>query len=248
MTTTAMEEVLTDADLLEHIFYRIIDDPDPEVAARALAGWCALNHTVRDACDASYDAVWKELLERHFKPLLDFKDGQLRASILADGQSPGVYVTALARIKRESEEHGDEVTFICSDWGNERLARTLERILRLLNFRRPSRIFTKAMKKARLPELVDMRVLSQREHVLMERHRFQWPHMHARMIRLGEAPWPIIYKRLQLKWCWDMPTWERQAYCAADWVLITTAQAALAQRDDSHTLDAVLGLPHDGVF
>jgi len=101
----AVQDVLTDANLLDHIF-NCIDDDDAELAARALARWGeGVNHTIKRACADSRDAAWAALYAKHFKRMLEVNDNELQTRIWDDGQHPGTYVARLAHIKREGALH-----------------------------------------------------------------------------------------------------------------------------------------------
>jgi hypothetical protein len=65
-----MDQVLTDANLVNYVFW-CIDDQSLRVVRRALLNWCMVNHTFCGACKAdlpkAVDALLQRVFEKEFK-------------------------------------------------------------------------------------------------------------------------------------------------------------------------------------
>ena len=95
-----MEAVLTDGDLLGHIFWQI-KDPDPRVAARRLLRWSAINQVAHTACtDNDKWGVWFALLCHGYKEWMNINANALGLAFAKAGLHPLVYVKALSRMER----------------------------------------------------------------------------------------------------------------------------------------------------
>ena len=113
--TPAAAEVLGTADLLRHVL-RAVDDPNPDVVARAKAYWCATSRAARAACEAE-DAAWDALLRRAFAELLEVScypviacwnnaggEAMLATSLARGGECPRTYVKMICKATREDRE------------------------------------------------------------------------------------------------------------------------------------------------
>tara|TARA_B100000963_G_C22589597_1_gene654833 strand:+ start:897 stop:1496 length:600 start_codon:yes stop_codon:yes gene_type:complete len=97
---TAMERVLANADLVNHVFC-CIADPQPFVACCALKSWYATSRTIRDACKAHDEKkVWVELLEAAFGEFLHIDSAALSNALLIADKHPQIYVEALCEASR----------------------------------------------------------------------------------------------------------------------------------------------------
>ena len=91
---SAADDVLTDANLVNQTFLQI-EDPNPNVAARALASWRAVSRVVRDATEDDARAKWYALLCNGYKQLLTANHCKLATALVADGRHPLVHVKML---------------------------------------------------------------------------------------------------------------------------------------------------------
>ena len=102
---TAMESVLSDADLVNHVFC-CIADPQPSVACCALKSWYATSRTIRDACKAHDEKkVWVELLEAAFGEFLHVESAALSHALLTANKHPQIYVEALCEASRHCRRY-----------------------------------------------------------------------------------------------------------------------------------------------
>jgi len=194
-----VQNVLTDANLLDHIF-NCIEDDDAELAARALAHWGeGVNHTIKRACADSRDAAWAALYAKHFKRMLEVDDNDLRERLSDDGQHPGAYVARLAHIKREGALHEMHLLGACNSTHRSR-----RRLERALNHKKHVTQFSSlywcvhrhALRPASLADLTSEEVRS---------------HYHA-----DRCAWKMIVttRRCRAQWRSTLKPWERFAYHA----------------------------------
>lgn len=221
----AVQNVLTDANLLDHIF-NCIGDSDPEVSARTLAHWGeGINHTIKRACEGSRDAAWTALYDAHFKRLLAVNDRMLHDSILADGAHPGYYVKRLAQVQREGATHKHRVTLsrmyeTCNHEGKARYRHRLERVLarddRLIRIesghQRVSRVWWYEQ-KGNIQRPILLCDLTDEEKQVMRREQY-WRGI-------------VIHRRARRAWMQNLQHWEKMAYHAIDRVLREDALASL---------------------
>lgn len=92
-----MDDVMTDRELLNHLFW-CIDDPNPSVAFHSLTNWCATNRMIRDACKGDESKVWRALLHRAFREWLE--TNELAERFANDGQHPKIQVGVLCEATR----------------------------------------------------------------------------------------------------------------------------------------------------
>lgn len=100
--THTMDDVMTDRELLNHVFW-CIDDPNPSVAFQSLTSWFATNRMIRDACKGDELKVWRALLHRAFLEWLE--TNELAERFANDGQHPKIQVGVLCEATRYHFHH-----------------------------------------------------------------------------------------------------------------------------------------------
>jgi len=100
-----MDEVFGDADLLNEIF-ALIADPDPNVAARAIANWRAVNQTARAATEAEARGKWAALLRDGYKDMLMANSAKLATALSASAEHPLTYIKMLYKAYPYAKQWG----------------------------------------------------------------------------------------------------------------------------------------------